>query len=91
MKHTPGKQKALFGGSVNERRAARKALAWCVAIPVVSVFFFLDGEFTLFSRFGADTVVSLSSDPGSFYFWFFIFVILPVLIGIWELFKLLRS
>lgn len=84
-------RKPLFGRRGNEANASRTAFVLCAVIAIGASFLFLDGEFTVYSRFGPTaSSISLDANPGEFYFYLFLLVVLPALVAIWEGVKLLK-
>ena len=90
-KETP-KNQPLFGGRADDQKASKKAFLWSLVIAVGASIYLYDGKFTVYSRYGGgESAVTLESRPGEFYFLVFLFIVLPILVAIWEGVKIFRQ
>ena len=85
------KKKSFFGKKlVDEKKASKKTIIYGLLIAIVTSIFLSDGEFKYYSRFGPAKTITLRENPFDFYIWIFLFVVLPLIVVIWEAFKLFK-
>ena len=75
---------------IDEKKASKKTIIYSLLIAIVTSIFLSDGEFKYYSRFGPAKTVTLRENPTDFYIWIFLFVALPLIVVIWEAFKLFK-